>query len=335
MISKSVTKSDTANSIPFRLHQKPIVALTGATGFIGTALIDVLIAAGWSVRALYRPKKGRVQPKLPHLEWLQGELDHDPALDILVDKADAVIHCAGAVRGATQADFDRVNENGALSVAKATMRIAPQAKFLLLSSLAAREPSLSFYSGSKWRGEQAIKSVSNGLQWTIIRPPAVYGPGDRELLPLFRSIAKGLAPLPAAGKQRFSMIYVDDLSTAIVKWLSCEVDCKQTFELDDGRIGGYNWDTVLDISEQTLRNGAHVRRILIPITVLKIFFFIYMYAARLLNYAPMLTPGKIRELTHPNWLSEGQEFSRITGWQPRFQLDKGLDSIFNLDSSIK
>ncbi len=304
------------------------LALTGATGFIGMRLVSHLTAAGWQVRALYRPRKGRVPPRLPGVEWFAGSLEDDEALNALVTGTDAVIHCAGAVRGASRVDFDKVNEAGALRVALAAARQPHMPRFLLISSLAAREPKLSHYAASKWRGECAVKTVSDNLRWTVLRPPAVFGPGDRELLPLFQSMAKGFAPLPAGAKGRFSMIYVDDLAAAVVHWLAADAGYGQILELDDGRVNGYDWDTVLDIGGRVLREGGTVRRVPIPVTLLKIAAFTNLAAAQMLGYAPMLTPGKIREITHPDWLCDNHEITQVTGWQPAFDLERGLASIF-------
>lgn len=316
-----------------QLSTHNVVALTGATGFIGTALLKQLTNAGWRVRALYRPKNGRVPSILSGVEWFAGDLQDDDALNALVAGTHAVIHCAGAVRGASRADFDQVNEVGALRVAQAAARQALMPRFLLISSLAARMPELSHYAGSKWRGESAVKSVAENLRWTVLRPPAVYGPGDRELLPLFRSMANGFAPLPAGANGRFSMIYVEDLVSAIVHWLATDNGDGQTFELDDGRADGYDWNTVLDIGGRVLRGGNPIRRIPIPISFLNFVARINLTASQLFRYAPMLTPGKVREITHTDWLCNNHEITRVTGWQPAFRLEQGLASIF--DKNIK
>ncbi|PCI60710.1 MAG: RmlD substrate-binding protein [Gammaproteobacteria bacterium] len=310
-----------------------LIALTGATGFIGSTLLTKLTDNGWHVRSLYRHKKGRTPKKSAGVEWLAGELNDENTLDTLVNDVDVVIHCAGAVRGINQTDFDQVNEAGALQIAKAVSRQARVPKFLLLSSLAAREPQLSFYAGSKWRGEQAIKSALKDFNWTIIRPPAVFGPGDKELLPLFQSIAKGFAPIPAGKNRRFSMIYVDDVASAIIHCISNDIGCGKTYEIDDGQPNGYDWDKVLTISAKVLRNGAAVRKIPVPITLLNLFALINFNLAKLLGYAPMLTPGKINEITHTNWVCNHKEFDQMNGWQPTFGLETGLAEIFNANSA--
>lgn len=305
-----------------------MLALTGATGFVGRSILFRLNAAGWRVRALYRPRNGRTPPELPGVEWLPGDLDDDAALNALVADTHAVIHCAGVVRGASRADFDRVNERGTLRIAQAAARQTQSPRFLLISSLAARAPELSHYAGSKWRGECALKSVAENLRWTVIRPPAVFGPGDRELLPLFRSIARGYAPIPAGAGRRFSMIYVEDLAGAVLEWLKADAGYGGVFEVDDGCVGGYDWGMVLDIAGRVLHSGAPVRRIPIPVALLNLVAYMNLASSRLLGYAPMLTPGKVKEITHADWVSDSEEFMRIVGWQPAFRLEQGLASTF-------
>ena len=301
-----------------------LVALTGATGFIGAALLAHLTGSGWRVRALYRLRAGRTLPSSPGVEWLPGDLDDSEALGALVADADAVIHCAGTVRGARQADFDRVNAEGAGRIAQAAATAARAPRFLLLSSLAARMPDLSHYAASKRRGESAVKAASGNMRWTVLRPPAVFGPGDRELLPLFRCIAGGFAPVPAGAAGRFSLLHVDDLAAAVLDWLAADTGYGETFELDDGRPGGYDWDTVVTLAGRALRAGRPVRRVSVPLPLLGLAALANLGLARLLGYAPMLTPGKVREITHPDWLCDSHAFARATGWRPTIGLESGL-----------
>ena len=307
-----------------RLTAPSRLALTGATGFIGAALLARLTGAGWHVRALYRPRTGRIPPRLPGVEWLSGNLEDQGALNALVAGTDAVIHCAGVVRGACRSDFDRVNADGAGRVARAAASLSRAPRFLLISSLAAHMPQLSHYAASKWRGECALKAASENMRWTVLRPAAVFGPADRELLPLFRCIANGFAPLPAGIHGRFSLIYVDDLATAVLRWLEADAGYGGTFELDDGRPGGYDWDTVVTLAGRALRGGARVRRVPIPVPLLYLAALANLAAARLLGYAPMLTPGKLREIMHPDWLCNNADYVLATGWRPAFGLELGL-----------
>jgi nucleoside-diphosphate-sugar epimerase len=267
------------------------------------------------------------------VEWIPGDLGDGGALARLVAGTSVVIHCAGATRGATRADFDRVNVEGTRRLARAAAREPACRRFLLMSSLAARCPTLSDYAGSKRRGEGAVEESAEDLRWTVLRPPPVYGPGDRELAPLFRGIAHGFVPVPAGPRGRFSLLYVDDLAAAVACWLNADAGGFKTFELDDGRPGGYDWDTLVAMAARVLGGGRRVHRIPIPVALLRVAGRVNAAAARVLGYRPMLTPGKVRELTHLDWVSNSAEFTNFTGWRPVFGLERGLACTFGKQST--
>ena len=184
------------------------VAVTGATGFIGTHLLHRLRLDGVAVRALTRTPRSAADTD--QLTWITGDLVEGRGVEQLVDGVDAVVHCAGAVRGARATDFDAINVAGTGRLAAAAAA-AGVTRGLALSSLAAREPQLSMYASSKRRGEAVL---SDGpVPWTLLRPPAVYGPGDTELTPLFALMLRGLAVVPSHSG-RTSLIYVTDLVRA-------------------------------------------------------------------------------------------------------------------------
>jgi 2-alkyl-3-oxoalkanoate reductase len=283
-----------------------------------------MAAAGCRVRALYRERGGHAPAPLPGVEWVAGALGDADSLRALVTGTDAVIHCAGAVRGARRSGFDRINAEGAGNLARAAAKHARRPRFLLMSSLAARMPELSDYAASKRRGEGEVEAAAANLRWTVLRPPAVYGPGERELRPLFRWIARGVAPLPAGGSGRFALLYIDDLATAAVRWLTADTGDGRIFELDDGHPGGYDWDTVLTIAARVLRKGAVVRRISVPMLLLRAVAYANLAAGMLAGYDPMLTPGKVREISHPDWLCDSHDFAEATGWRAAVGLEQGL-----------
>lgn len=303
-----------------RAHGK--VALTGATGFIGNNLAKQLRDAGWQVRALVRPSSNtRV---LDHLgvEQVKGTVEDVDTLRHLVAGAYAIVHCAGAVRGITPADFNRVNVEGSAHLVQAAREQDPPPRLLALSSLAAREPNLSPYAASKRQGEEAFSTLDGRMEWVVLRPPAVYGPRDQEMLPLLQSMAKGIAPILGSRAARFSLLYVEDLSGVILQWLERGMCESGTFELHDGRQGGYTWNDVVNIA-QTFR-GKRILRVRVPHRALKILAALNMLAARSLGYAPMLTLGKVRELRHSNWVCDNAVLNRALGWEPKILFEEGL-----------
>src|SRR5687768_8727791 len=185
------------------------LAVTGGTGFVGSHLLRLALVEGYDLRALTRGWK----PPEDEIAWVDGALDRPETLLKLAAGSDAVIHIAGMING-SRAGFEAVNVAGTASMIDAA-RKAGVKRFVHISSLAAREPKLSAYGWSKARSERLV--AASGLDWTIVRPPAVYGPGDRETFELFKMARRGLVALPPRG--RFSVIHVEDLCRLILALL--------------------------------------------------------------------------------------------------------------------
>lgn len=299
-----------------------VVALTGATGFIGSAIARNLVNNGWCVRALSRAPSRQTRLKGISIQWVHGTLENSERLETLVGDAEAVIHCAAVLRGINEADFYPANVEAVSRLAQIAARRQRAPRFLLISSLAAREPTLSAYAASKRMGEIALSQTAGDFAWTVLRPPAVYGPGDRALRPLFRLMQHGIAPLLGRADARFSLIYVEDLAGAVVKWLVSDSGGNRVFEVDDGHPSGYSWSEVVEtferlrgkpafrfpISERPLNAGARLNQI----------------AASLVGYAPMFTLGKVREIRHPDWVCDNSRFCQATTWKPSMGLEEGL-----------
>ena len=297
------------------------VALTGATGFIGSVLARTLTRNNWQVRALVRPQSlgtalpGGVSP-------ISGSLEDPASLGELISGADVIIHCAGVVRGATTNYFDRTNVDGVKRLAELAAQLSPPPRFLLMSSLAASLPEISAYAASKNAGERALAASAGTMHWTAFRPCAVYGPGDREMLPLFRVMEKGFAPVWSDDSTRFSLLYVQDLAAAVMSWLSANTPNNSIFELHDGRPDGYSIAEVIATAEVAL--GRRIRRLPVPRSGLSTIANINIRLAKILGYAPMLTPWKVRELRHPRWVCDNADLSAATGWHPQVVLKDAL-----------
>jgi nucleoside-diphosphate-sugar epimerase len=142
------------------------------------------------------------------------------------------------------------------------------------------------------------------------------------MLPLMRWMARGIAFVLGSGDTRFSMLYVDDLAEAIRHWLLDDRPQEQVFELHDGHSGGYSWQ---DVIETFKRLGVkRIRRVHVPVAGVRVAAALNFIAARALGYKPMLTPAKLRELTHSNWVCENKAITREIGWTPHISLEDGL-----------
>lgn len=206
------------------------LGVTGGTGFVGRQLIDAALAAGHEVKALTR----RDQADRDGLEWISGDLDDRTALHQLVIDADAIVHIAGVINAPSAAAFEKGNVEGTLAMLAAATAGGVH-RFILVSSLAAREPKLSIYGASKARSEELVRS--SGLDWTIVRPPAVYGPSDKETLELFRMAKLGVMLMPPRG--RLSLIHNADLSDLLLALIGPTAPSGQIVEADDGKTNGW------------------------------------------------------------------------------------------------
>ena len=160
-------------------HQSKTIAITGATGFVGSTVIRLLISQGWHVRALARSSNKLEQFTNCPIDWIYGDLSNSESLVSLVDNAYAVIHCAGTVRGSQLSDFIAANVEGVSNFVTAILADSSQPRLLLISSLAARMPDISDYAKSKRQGEDVLTLHASQLKWTVIRPAAIYGAGDQ------------------------------------------------------------------------------------------------------------------------------------------------------------
>ena len=308
-----------------------VIALTGATGFIGSAIARKLVKEGWRVRALIRAPLRRERLEGISIQWVHGTLEDIKHLDSLVGDADAVVHCAGVVRGVTDADFYPVNVEAVSRLAQIAAIRSPAPRFLLISSLAAREPNLSAYAASKRMGEIALSQMAGGFAWTVLRPPAVYGPGDRAMLPLFRLMGRGIAPLLGRNDARFSLLYVEDLAEAVIKWLVSESGENRVFELDDGHPRGYSWCEVAETFERL--RGKPAFRFHVSELPMNVAAKLNQIAASLIGYAPMFTPGKVREIRHPDWVCDNSMFCQAANWTPTVCLEEGLRATLGFTAS--
>jgi len=283
-----------------------------------------LLQRGYRVKALARDTGQALHLSNSGVTLVKGDLNNTTALQQLVSGSAAVIHAAGAVRGGSQQDFDRVNVTGTANVLAAVAAQSSKARLLLVSSLAAREPELSWYAASKRKAE-ALLEQQRELDWVILRPPAVYGPGDKEMLPVFQAMARGVAPVPGDADARLSLIHVTDLVTGLIDCLAQGATRHHTLSLCDGQPGGYNWREMADAVAQVW--GRTVRLWPVPHWLLDSLAWTNLRAARLTGRSPMLTPPKLRELRHRDWVVDNQLVTGTTGWKPRIGLRQGLEQL--------
>ena len=266
-----------------------ILAITGGTGFVGSHLIDHALETGHTIRALAR----KPQAKRTGVTWIEGALDRPMSLGKLVEGADVVIHVAGVVNVPDRVAFAAGNIAGTEAILKAT-RLAGIRRFVHVSSLAAREPALSNYGWSKAEAETRVEA--SGLDWTIVRPPAIFGPRDHDLLDVFKAARSGFVPVPPAGT-RISLLYVEDLTTLLLALAEIPA-APSIMEPDDGVATGWdNRDFARAIGTAV---GKPVRVLPTP----RMLMLLASAADRLMRgRKARLTRDRVRYFCHRDWVS--------------------------------
>lgn len=294
-----------------------IAAVTGATGFLGRHLVAALAEQGWTVRALVRRDAVLAAPAGVEPEIVIGGLSDEAALARLCRGAEVLVHAAGLIKARAAADFAAVNVAGAAAAARAAQR-ADVPRTLLVSSLAAREPQLSPYAASKRAGEAAAREIL-GDRLCILRPPAIYGPGDLETLGVFRAALR-LPVIPVFdSRARITMIHVEDGARQIAAAAGCPPE-RPVVALSDARADGYGWREIVQAAAKAV--GRQSRAVNLPSATLTVAGFVGA-TLRLFGANPIFTPGKAREMRHLDW-SLGPEERWSTAPAPRFDLEGGF-----------
>jgi nucleoside-diphosphate-sugar epimerase len=288
-----------------------IALVTGASGFVGGHLVEALVARGWTARCLMRPaSSARWLP--PSVEIAGGDVaDGTPAgvaaLERAVRGTSVVFHLAAVTSARTDEDYLRVNARGTERLAGVIARVAPDAALVLCSSLAAAGPPpsgrparegepehpVSAYGRSKLAAERALARAA--VRSVIVRPSAVYGPRDVDILAAFRLAARGLALRLAPPGQRLSMIHARDLAAGLVT--AAERDARGVYYMSDGVV--HAWEGIIAALGDAV--GRRPRIVAVPHAVVSLAAHADRTLARLMRRKPLLTPDRARELAEPEW----------------------------------
>jgi nucleoside-diphosphate-sugar epimerase len=305
--------------------------LTGATGFVGRHLVSALLRRGDTVTALIRSPQRAQEIADLGVRLVKGDLDDQRAMAQACEGQDVVYHVAGLVAALGEAEFLRVNRDGTRALLEAATRAAA-GRFVLVSSAAAAGPSLpgvplkgdeppnpvTIYGRSKRAGEDVVRG--GGIPWTIVRPPAVYGPGDRELLRVFKLARLGIAPVFGGGRQELSLVYGPDLGEAL-----CAA----------GHTAGAAGKIYYACHPEVVTSGAMVQEIgramgksvrLIPLPTILAngILTVTGAAARLTGKATLLTRDKAHEFLAPGWTVDPARLTADTGWKAEHDLHAGV-----------
>ena len=288
------------------------LAITGATGFVGQAVIDEVEQSLHFARALTR----RSQEVRRGVQWVSGDLAAPAALDELVAGSQAVIHIAGLTNTPNLAEFETANVTGTENVI-ASAKKAGVKQFVFVSSLSAREPELSAYGASKARAEELVEA--SGLDWTIVRPPAVYGPRDKDMLDLFKAADFGVVPLPPRGAT--SIIHVVDLAKLLVALCEAGPAVRhKMFEPDDGREGGWSHKELGEAIGKAMGRQSTFA-VKLPPDILRLAAGVDKWFR---GDNAKLTADRVGYMLHPNWVVRSAHSVPSDIWTPEIDGESGL-----------
>ena len=303
------------------------VFVTGGTGFLGSHVVEGLLAAGHQVRALVRRTSDVTLLDALGVERVVGAVEDEDSLRRAVRGIDAVVHAAGLIKARSEADFFRVNHEGTQRLLDVVLTEATALRrFVLVSSIASGGPQdgsgpVSAYGRSKRRGEDAAVAVADRIPVTVVRPPVIYGPRDPETLPLFQGGRFGVLPVLGPADAEFSMIYGPDCAGAVVLALEKPHASGAIYYVDDGV--AHTWPELGEALAACF-GRRRLWTIHVPDLLLDIAARVATAVGSLRGEAVMLTADKVTEIRQRKWAFGHEKIAAELGWRPRISLPDGL-----------
>ena len=315
------------------------VFITGASGFVGSHLVEKAKEIGWEVHAAVRSSSKIDSIKSFVDKFVEINLDDVEALKshFIKEQYDYVIHAAALTKSKTEAEMFRVNVGVTEKLIEAAFQDENKIKrFVYVSSLAAIGPigyqsttqidedtpynPLTVYGRSKRASELNIKERFADKPISVFRPTAVYGPREKDLFILFDTLNKGLDPYIGANPQKLSFIYVKDLVDVLLKGCIKEQNGLQFYNISDGRV--YSKYAMADVFRKTFTKKAF--RIHIPYALVSVIARVSQFLYRNSSKTPVIYPERLGELTAENWSCNIKKSKDVLGFDPQYDLDKGL-----------
>ena len=317
------------------------ILVTGASGFIGSGLVATLSEQGHEVCALMRPTASNEFLKGVKFTRLTGDLLEPESLLRACTNIDAIIHCAGLTAAKNREEYFKFNAEGTKNLASAAIQSQSVKRLIYVSSQAAAGPSaglspktekepdhpVSMYGESKLRAELYLDETREQLPFIVIRPPIVYGPRDRNVFTLFKTIARQWMPLLSAksptGHKYYSAIHVDDLIQALIRGLDASGELfknGERFFVNDGQI--YTYERIMTVIAEELQ--VKPIKFKIPNALISALAAGGTLLGRLTQKNMVLNLDKLKEMVPDYWICSSQKAYELLEFKPKYTLESGI-----------
>lgn len=309
------------------------VLITGASGFVGFHLIEAALKEGFEVIAAIRTGSQVQHLQDYHLEYVQLNFSDEAVLKQQLQqlRIDYIIHAAGATKAVDQQAYNAVNAECTLKLAKAAATLGSLKKMVFLSSLAAVGPvpfgkeiaadkalePVTAYGRSKKLAEEYLQNID--LPWITLRPTAVYGPREKDIFILVKSVCQGFEPYIGRGRQQLSFVYVKDLAAVTMQALQSSV-VKKTYNISDGQ--QYDRYRLANLIKQVM--GKKTLRMHLPLALVKLLALTMEKWSAISKKTPTLNLEKLNELTAESWACSIEDAVKDLSFTPRYPLEKGV-----------
>jgi nucleoside-diphosphate-sugar epimerase len=309
--------------------------VTGATGFIGSHLVDHLAGRNYSIRCLVRKTSDTRWIRNVPVEYVYGDLFTPEALRDAVADVDYVYHSAGITKAKTSDEYYRGNTTGTRNVLEAAAAHATRLKrFVHISSQAAAGPSptrtpiteeasphpITAYGQSKWKSEEECHSMAGRVPFTIVRPPAVYGPREKDIFTFFSTMNRGLQPMIGLKDKYVSLIHVSDLVRGFILAAESDIALNQTYFISSREI--YSWKELGDVTRAIL--GKRALRVRIPEPVVYVVSAFAEFFALFNSRPAILNIEKGRDIVQDYWTCDSSKAKRDFGFEEEISLEAGM-----------
>ena len=320
--------------------------ITGATGFVGSHLVDKLLEKNYEVYCLKRKTSSTKWLDGKNIKYVEGDLFSNEALENCIKDMDYVFHIAGVVKAKTKQGFIHGNYDSTKNLLEITERANPNIKkFIFVSSLAAVGPAktevpvdentvpapITTYGETKLKAEEAVYSYKDKFPISIIRPPAVFGPRDSEILIYFKTFAGGLNSVIGFDTKYLSLVYVEDLADGIILAAEKEIANSQKYFLCFDK--AYNWDEIGDLTSKIL--GKKAFKIRLPHSVIYSVGYLAELFSTFSSKPATLNIEKCKDITQLRWICSNEKAKKELGFKPKFTLEESFKKTIDWYKEMK